>query len=266
MPSFRSLRPEDIESKDTPGDPDDLVTIVDKAAERYLIDALGDVVPGAVFIGEEGVAENPSLLASLSAARACMAHRSDRRHQEFRPGPSRFRRHARARSIGTHARVVDGGAGSVTIRLHGRCRARRRHADRRQEDRTGTADAVDAAGHGAHPHDARRVRPRRGPQAPQPLRADASTGAAATEYSAIVRGEKDFVIYYRLLPWDHAPGTLAVTEAGGAAVHLDGSQYAPLSPNQVTIVAATPELAERIRTWLAEKRSTGDQEFKRNSL
>ena len=40
MPSFRSLRPEDIHSKDTPGDPDDLVTIVDKAAERYLIEAL----------------------------------------------------------------------------------------------------------------------------------------------------------------------------------------------------------------------------------
>src|SRR5436190_19773112 len=68
MPSFRSLRPEDIESKDTPGDPDDLVTIVDKAAERYLIHALGDVVPGAVFIGEEGGADNPSLLPSLSAA------------------------------------------------------------------------------------------------------------------------------------------------------------------------------------------------------
>jgi hypothetical protein len=49
-------------------------------------------------------------------------------------------------------------------------------------------------------------------------------------------------------------------------VHLDGSQYAPLSPNQVTIVAATPELAEKIRTWLAEIPSTGDQEFKGNAL
>ena len=43
------------------------MTIVDKAAERYLIDALGDVVPGAAFIGEEAVCENPSLLAALSA-------------------------------------------------------------------------------------------------------------------------------------------------------------------------------------------------------
>src|SRR5687767_8656688 len=68
MPSFRSLRPEDIHSKDTPGDPDDIVTIVDKAAERYLIDALSDVIPGAAFIGEEAVSENASLLAALSEA------------------------------------------------------------------------------------------------------------------------------------------------------------------------------------------------------
>jgi len=78
-----------------------------------------------------------------------------------------------------------------------------------------------------------------------------STGSAATEYSAIIRGEKDFVIYYRLLPWDHAPGALALTEAGGAAVHLSGEAYAPLSPNQVTIFAATRELAESIRSRLS---------------
>jgi fructose-1,6-bisphosphatase/inositol monophosphatase family enzyme len=80
--------------------------------------------------------------------------------------------------------------------------------------------------------------------------AQPSTGSAATEYSAIIRGDKDFVIYYRLLPWDHAPGALAVTEAGGAAVHLSGEPYAPLSPNQVTIFAATPQVAEQIRSWL----------------
>ncbi len=77
-----------------------------------------------------------------------------------------------------------------------------------------------------------------------------STGSAATEYSAILRGDKDFVIYYRLLPWDHAPGTLAITEAGGVAMHLSGEAYTPLSPNQVTILAATAELAARIRGWL----------------
>ena len=67
MPSFRSLRPEDIQAKHTPGDPDDLVTIADKAAERYLIDALRELIPGAAFVGEEAVSEDPSLLGALSA-------------------------------------------------------------------------------------------------------------------------------------------------------------------------------------------------------
>jgi fructose-1,6-bisphosphatase/inositol monophosphatase family enzyme len=77
-----------------------------------------------------------------------------------------------------------------------------------------------------------------------------STGSAATEYAAVLRGEKDFVIYFRLLPWDHAPGALALTEAGGAALHLDGRPYTPLSTDQVTIFAATPELAGDIRARL----------------
>ena len=145
MPSFRSLRPEDIHAKKTPGDPDDLVTIVDEAAERYLIDALRELIPGA--------------------------------------------------------------ARDVLDRL-------------------------------------------RGAYEPRP-----STGSAATEYAAILRGEKDFVIYNRLLPWDHAPGALAITEAGGAALHLSGESYTPLSP-KVTIFAASVELAETIRVRLTETTST----------
>lgn len=78
----------------------------------------------------------------------------------------------------------------------------------------------------------------------------ASTGAAATEYTAILRGEKDFVIYHRLLPWDHAPGALAITEAGGSALHLDGSLYTPLSTDQLTIFAASAAIATTIRHWL----------------
>jgi fructose-1,6-bisphosphatase/inositol monophosphatase family enzyme len=77
-----------------------------------------------------------------------------------------------------------------------------------------------------------------------------SSGAAAVEYAALVRGDKDFVIYYRLLPWDQLPGALAVVEAGGAAIHLDGRSYTPRSSDQVTILAASPELAEMVRGWI----------------
>ena len=250
MPSFRSLRPEDIASKDTPGDPDDLVTVVDKAAERYLINALGNVVPGAVFIGEEGVAENPSLLASLSAAAPAWLIDPIDGTKNFAQGHSDFGvmlalvQSERTRASWMAVPAAQPFGYTVVAEDGGGTRIDGRRIESKRPTLSMPRGTVHTRMMPSEP--ARdvvaRLRNRHEPYA--------STGAAATEYSAIVRGEKDFVIYYRLLPWDHAPGTLAVTEAGGAAVHLDGSQYAPLSPNQVTIVAASPELAERIRTWL----------------
>jgi fructose-1,6-bisphosphatase/inositol monophosphatase family enzyme len=247
MPSFRSLRPEDIHSKDTPGDPDDLVTIVDQAAERFLIDALKDMVPGAAFIGEEAVCDDPSLLGALSATAPAWLIDPIDGTKNFARGNANFgvmlalveAGRTRASWMAVPAShpsgytvVAECGGGT---RIDGaRVESRRdipavpRGSIHTRMMPAGTARDVMEKLHGKYE--------------PHP-----STGSAATEYSSIIRGDKDFVIYYRLLPWDHAPGALAVTEAGGAAVHLSGDPYAPLSPNQVTIFAATSELAEAIR-------------------
>jgi fructose-1,6-bisphosphatase/inositol monophosphatase family enzyme len=252
MPSFRSLRPEDIHSKDTPGDPDDLVTIVDQAAERYLIDALKDIVPGAVFIGEEAVCEDPTLLAALSGAEPAWLIDPIDGTKNFARGNVNF---------GVMLALVEAGrtraswmaipaahpAGYTVIAVRGSgTRIDGVSIDSRRDVPARPRGSIHTR---MMPADtARDVMQRlHGQYEPQP-----STGAAATEYSSIIRGDKDFVIYYRLLPWDHAPGALAVTEAGGAAVHLSGDAYAPLSPNQVTIFAATPELAETLRRALVQ--------------
>ena len=250
MPSFRSLRPEDIHRKDTPGDPDDLVTIVDRAAERYLIDSLSELIPGATFIGEEATDEDPSLLEALSRPEPAWLIDPVDGTKNFAHGNAHF---------GVMLALVEGGlttaswmavpaalpSGFVVVAQRGK----------------GTQiDGLRIAGPHRVPPVARgTIHTRMMPTAiarevvgKTDGKYDAlpSTGSAATEYSAIIRGEKDFVIYFRLLPWDHAPGTLAVTEAGGAAVHLSGHSYSPLSPNQITIVAATRELADTIRAWL----------------
>jgi fructose-1,6-bisphosphatase/inositol monophosphatase family enzyme len=250
MPSFRSLRPEDIHSKDTPGDPDDLVTVVDQAAERYLIDALTDIVPGAAFIGEEAVCDDPSLLAALSAPAPAWLIDPIDGTKNFARGNANF---------GVMLALVEAGrtraswmaipaappSGYTVV-------AQRGGGTRIDGTRVESRRAVPALPRGSihtrmmPPETARDVMEKlRGKYEPHP-----STGSAATEYSAIIRGDKDFVIYYRLLPWDHAPGALAITEAGGAAVHVTGDAYAPLSPNQVTIFAATLDLAEFIRLSL----------------
>lgn len=71
---------------------------------------------------------------------------------------------------------------------------------------------------------------------------------AGFDYPAIANGTMDFALYWRTLPWDHAPGVLFLQEAGGYASRLDGSEY---------LVAdhATPGLlvAHNEETWSTVK-------------
>ena len=64
---------------------------------------------------------------------------------------------------------------------------------------------------------------------------------AAAEYSAVALGAKDYVVYYRLLPWDHAPGALIVRESGGVVRHPGGRDYEVTDQRELTVVAASSE-------------------------
>lgn len=75
--------------------------------------------------------------------------------------------------------------------------------------------------------------------------------AAGIEYPDVIEGRFDFLLYWRTLPWDHAPGSLLVTEAGGVSARLDGTPYRPEAPGceDGLLVAADPhtwELAHKV--------------------
>ncbi|MFC5663389.1 inositol monophosphatase family protein [Kitasatospora misakiensis] len=76
--------------------------------------------------------------------------------------------------------------------------------------------------------------------------------AAGIEYPDIAEGASDFILYWRTLPWDHAPGSLLVTECGGVAARLDGTPYQPDPPGgeDGLLVAADPATWERCRATL----------------
>jgi fructose-1,6-bisphosphatase/inositol monophosphatase family enzyme len=61
---------------------------------------------------------------------------------------------------------------------------------------------------------------------------------AGYEYPAVVEGEEDFVLFWRTLPWDHAPGALLVNETAGAATRLDGTAYRPAAPGPGLLVTS----------------------------
>ncbi len=52
---------------------------------------------------------------------------------------------------------------------------------------------------------------------------------AAHQYRMLAAGHCHYMIFNRLLPWDHAPGWLLHREAGGYSARFDGSPYVPTS-------------------------------------
>jgi fructose-1,6-bisphosphatase/inositol monophosphatase family enzyme len=250
MPSFRALKPEDIQFKDTPGDPEDLVTIADKAAEQSLVRGLTGLVPRAAFVGEEAVCENPGLLSALNRTAPAWLIDPIDGTKNFARGNADFGimlalvEHGITRASWIAVPAAEPSGFLVVAERGGGTRINGRPVTTNRPVANPPRGSVHTR---MMPEDAaREVESRlRGKFEVYP-----STGSSATEYSAILRGDKDFVIYYRLLPWDHAPGALAIVEAGGATLHISGEPYSPLSPNQVTIFAASTALAETVRGWL----------------
>ena len=74
--------------------------------------------------------------------------------------------------------------------------------------------------------------------------------AAGVEYPRIVDGEQEFTLFWHTLPWDHAPGSLLVTEAGGVAARLDGEPYRPSRHVDGLLVAADENCWQQARERL----------------
>jgi fructose-1,6-bisphosphatase/inositol monophosphatase family enzyme len=73
---------------------------------------------------------------------------------------------------------------------------------------------------------------------------------AGYEYPAIVRDEQQFAFFWRMLPWDHAPGILFLEEAGGVAWHLDGTPYEPTTARLGVLAAQNTEVWQTVRATL----------------
>lgn len=60
---------------------------------------------------------------------------------------------------------------------------------------------------------------------------------AGTEYPDVAMGERHFALYWRILPWDHAPGALFLAEAGGWVARPDGTPFKVTDPRPGLLVA-----------------------------
>lgn len=91
--------------------------------------------------------------------------------------------------------------------------------------------------------------------APESAELTGGSRCAGHDYPAVVTGALDFALFWRTLPWDHVPGALFASEAGGVAARLDGSPYrAADHARQGLLVARESSVWARARDLLVPER------------
>jgi fructose-1,6-bisphosphatase/inositol monophosphatase family enzyme len=226
MPRFRTLAPGAVRSKTGPND---LVTEADVAAEVMITAGLHHLFPGCLVVGEEATSADPALLGQLANAELAFVVDPVDGTSNFVAGLPLF---------GVMAAAVSHGA-VMAAAIY---------------DPIGDDTAVALAGQGAWIWAANGAATRlhvAAPTAPAlmtgciswrymdrpvqeavvrnmvKLAGVADYRCAAHQYRMLAAGHCDYLVFNRLMPWDHLPGWLLHQEAGGYSAHFDGSPYRP---------------------------------------
>jgi fructose-1,6-bisphosphatase/inositol monophosphatase family enzyme len=249
LPMFRRLAETDVVEK-APGE---LVTVADREAERIITAGLRDLLPGSTVVGEEGVADDPTLLDHVDDAGPVWLVDPVDGTANFAAGHGPFVvMVALLRDGVTQAGwILDPRGGTlVTAR-----RGRGAHVNGRRVRIDGAARPAGGPDGGLRGIVASRYLPA---SVRDGVRERALTlgtvlpghGSAGREYPDIVTGAQDFALFWRTLPWDHAAGALFTEEAGGVVRRLDGSAYAPADRSRGLLAAASEPVWRRVRDTL----------------
>ncbi|WP_275782829.1 inositol monophosphatase [Pararhizobium gei] len=226
LPKFRNLDAGDVRMKT---EAIDLVTEADEAAERLIKARMADLAPTALFIGEESVAADPALLDRLAGADLAIVVDPIDGTFNYAAGMPLFGVMASVVSKGeTVAGVIYDPMGNDWVIAEKGSGAWLCKADGSQERLSVAAslpleNLVGCASTGFYPPENRRVI--MGNMAK--VRIATSYRCAAHEYRTFAAGHFHFLMYQKLMPWDHLAGALIAEEAGAYVARFDGSPYLP---------------------------------------
>ena len=250
LPRFRKL---DAAMVRTKSGPLDLVTDADEAAERMITAGIAKLFPGAVVVGEEATAADPSLLHRLADAELAFVVDPVDGTANFAAGLPLFGVMAAAICKGeVIAGIIHDPIGDdAALALRGEGAWMETPAGVRRDLRVAAPEPIE-----------RMTGAINWRYLPEPMRAHtlallprlATTWDyrnAAHEYRLLAQGHAHVAVFARMMPWDHAPGLLIHAEAGGYAARLDGRPYTPTETTGGII--ATPDRA----SWEAIRAAMG---------
>lgn len=224
LPRFRRLEAGDVRAKTGPLD---LVTEADEAAERRITAALAARFPGCVVVGEEAASAEPGLLRGLEDAELAFIVDPVDGTANFAAGLTLFGVMAAVvrRGVIVAAAIHDPIGADTAFALRGEGAwiggSARGERDLRVAAAVPLGEMAGAASWRFLPQAQRDAVQRN----LHKVAASFVYRCAAHEYRLIAGGHCHYLLYGKLMPWDHAPGWLLHREAGGYAARFDGSEY-----------------------------------------
>ena len=226
MPRFRRLDPGMVRAKTGPLD---LVTEADEAAERAITAALHRRFPSCVVVGEEATSADPTLLGRLAGADLAFVVDPIDGTQNYAAGLPLFGTMAAALVRGeiVAAAIYDPLGDDWALALRGEGAWTETPDGTRRDLRVAVpAPVAGMTGAAAWRYLPPGLRATVAANLPR-LASCFDLRCAAHEYRTLAGGHCHFLLFARLMPWDHAPGWLLHREAGGFAARFDGSPYLP---------------------------------------
>ena len=241
LPRFRNLGEGDVRIK---SEAIDLVTEADEAAERLIRARVQEIMPDALFVGEEAVAADASLLGKLADADLAVVVDPIDGTYNFASGLPLFGVMMSVISkgetvaglifdpMGNDWAIAEKGSGAWL------CSADGAQTQMSVVPAPELSQMVGIANTGYFDVETRR----KILMNLADVRLFTSYRCAAHEYRLFCGGHMHFLMYNKLMPWDHLAGTLISQESGAYAARLDGSPYLPrrldggllLAPDQQT--------------------------------
>jgi fructose-1,6-bisphosphatase/inositol monophosphatase family enzyme len=237
LPRYNKLEKGQIRTK---ASAHDVVTIADEESEQRLAKTLPDLVPGSVLIGEESVAKDIGLLGHIETEEWVWIVDPIDGTLNFVSGRPVFC---------TMAALVHKGVtqwGFIHNPLANETIWAERGAGAFKTTEQGTTSALalkepatlELSSLQAAVYD-KDMAPLKGKFARV-----SRSGCAGHDYWAAAEGRLQVVSFRRLRPWDHAPGVLIYSEAGGYARLLSGDDYKPGKESTIGLLCAPNE-----QTW-----------------
>lgn len=246
LPRFRRLDPGTVKTK---SNATDLVTEADTEAERWIKVEIAKLWPDAVVVGEESVAADPALLHRVTGVDLAITVDPVDGTANFAAGLPLFAVMASVvvkgetvagiiyDPMGDDWMIAERGAGAWLRRPDGQSR------------RLAVADPVPVDQMIAHVSIGF-LDPASKPKVLANLikvAISANYRCAGHDYRTMASGHCHAVLFNKLMPWDHLPGTLICAEAGAYVRKFDGSDYRPGDLSGGLLLATDKESWSRLR-------------------